>query len=277
MLNGPVGPVRRELGPVAIFATIYHLIVIQLSVSWCAPDSSHSFRYHSTMSDLTELLACPRCDSALDARKDGWQSRGSKVHYPLLGGVPFLFAEPGVALDEWRGRYHARLQEIAHEAAALERAAAAPGLHSATSARLAHMRTALAQHGDELKALLQPLDVTRLTADHTTYLALRTRLPSDQGLATYYANLHRDWCWGGEENQRSSELVAAALEGHSIDKMLVLGAGGGRLTYDLHQRFEHALTVGVDFNPLLMLAAQRLSAGDKLELHEFPIAPRATD
>lgn len=67
------------------------------------------------------------------------------------------------------------------------------------------------------------------------------------------------------------------LEGlgdHEPRNMLVLGAGGSRLAYDLHRSFPAALTVASDFNPLLLLAAARLLRGESVTLHEFPIAPR---
>ena len=48
-------------------------------------------------------------------------------------------------------------------------------------------------------------------SSYATHLALRTRLTSEQGLTTYYNNIHRDWAWGDEENTASVELVLQAL------------------------------------------------------------------
>lgn len=226
---------------------------------------------------LTQLLACPRCDGALAQTKTGLHCKGCDTDYPLLDGIPFLFAEPGVALDEWRQRYHARLQEIEHRVAVLDQALDGSSLIAAARQRLTHERDALLAHRSELAQLLHALDTTSMAADHATYLALRTRLPSDQGLVTYYANLHRDWCWGDAENARSAELVIDAIGSDGPGDLLVLGAGGGRLAYDLHQAFDHASTVALDFNPLLMLCAARLSSGATAALHEFPIAPLRAD
>ncbi|MEN7342901.1 MAG: class I SAM-dependent methyltransferase [Pseudomonadota bacterium] len=229
------------------------------------------------MHAIDQRLACPRCDTPLKTTSDGIQCKGCRTDFPALNGVPFLFADPGVALDEWRQRYHSRLRDVEVRAATLAAAIDAVEI-DATKARLTHERQALAEHLDELRAVLAPLDMTSLAADHNTYLALRTRLPDDQGLVTYYANLHRDWCWGAEENQRSVDLVSAAIGDSDPGALLVLGAGGGRLAYDLHQRFNHSLTVAVDFNPLLMIAASRICSGEPLLLHEFPIAPlRSSD
>ena len=226
-----------------------------------------------THHSFDDLLACPRCDTKLGKAGDSLQCKSCRTEFPALDGVPFLFADPGVALDEWRQRYHARLRGIETRHAALTSAIDDAPIE-ATKSRLVHEREALERHTDELRSLLKPLDVVTMAADHNTYLALRTRLPEDQGLITYYANLHRDWCWGDEENQRSCDLVASAIGEADPGTLLVLGAGGGRLAYDLHQRLDHETTIAVDFNPLLMLAAERLSNGETLSLHEFPIAPR---
>ncbi len=228
-------------------------------------------------SDFNELLACPRCDNRITFVQDQLQCRGCKTAFPVLDGVPFLFADPGTTLYEWRERYHALMRRLEQEIARIDSTLAQDNLPVLTRKRLESTRTANEEYTDELTAILKPLDVASLTANHETYLALRTRLPSDQGITTYYANLHRDWCWGEQENAESLRLVLEGLGEQVPENMLVLGAGGARLAYDLHQSFPSATTVATDFNPLLMLAATRLMRGEALKLHEFPIAPRTVD
>ena len=58
---------------------------------------------------------------------------------------------------------------------------------------------------------------------------------------------------------------------------LVFGAGAGRLAYDLHLQHDATRTVAIDFNPLLLLIARKIYAGETLALHEFPIAPRTAN
>lgn len=222
---------------------------------------------------LVEILACPRTDQSIAEREGELYCKAADTTFPTLAGVPFLFADPALAVDEWRERYHARLREIEHEAALFEQALTADRLPQTTQERLRRFHAGLMAHRDELTNILQPLDVSQLVANRDTYLALRTRLPSDQGLANYYANLHRDWCWGDDENRRSHDLVNAAIGSDTPRRMAVLGAGGGRLAYDLHQTQTPKLTVAVDFNPLLAFAAERIMRGESLALHEFPIAP----
>ena len=188
-----------------------------------------------------------------------------------------MFSNPGSSLDEWRGRYHALIRRLQQEIASIEGTLSRGDLPELTRRRLESIRAANSEYIDELATILGPLDFAGLSANHETYLALRTRLPSDQGITTYYANLHRDWCWGERENADSLRLVLEGLGQHKPENMLVLGAGGARLAYDLHQAFPTATTVATDFNPLLMLAAARLVRGETLKLHEFPIAPKTLD
>jgi threonine dehydrogenase-like Zn-dependent dehydrogenase len=90
--------------------------------------------------------------------------------------------------------------------------------------------------------------------------------------------VHRDWAWGDEENAASLKQVRAVLhENVSLGNVLVLGAGAGRLAYDLHMQMDCTTTVAMDFNPLLLLIAQSVTRGDTLKMYEFPIAPKSLE
>jgi hypothetical protein len=223
---------------------------------------------------LREVLACPRCDAPLTAAGSSWSCAGCDVDFPCVAGIPWLFAEPSAALGEWRGRLHFSLQKLERDRQPVAASLASASLRPATRARLESLERATRDHGERLRALLAPLELEQHSASYETYLALRTRLPSDQGLTTYYANIHRDWCWGAEENDASFAALAASLRDAPPHQALVLGAGAGRLAYDLHMRTAAALTVALDFNPLLAVVADRVTRGETLELYEFPIAPR---
>ncbi len=225
---------------------------------------------------LQRLLACPRCVKArLDTVKDGYRCRRCETEFPALDGIPWLFANPGVAWGEWRQRLDFARKTLAADAARIDVSLENPALRASTRARLEHLRGAHAAQAEVLADLMTPLELGALEANYATYLALRTRLPSDHGLHTYYPNLHRDWGWGEEENRVSASLVAEALEGAARDTLLVLGSGASRLAYDLHQEGGWTQSVALDFNPMLLLVAKTMCAGDTLDLFEFPIAPRS--
>ena len=220
-------------------------------------------------------FACPRCDrTPLDESSNGLRCAGCRVEFPRIAGIPWLFAEPQAALGEWRGRLHFALRQLERQGADLGAALERPGLRASTRERLEALRDATAGHAQRLAALLAPLELDALTANVETYLALRTRPPSDQGLLTYYANVHRDWVWGRDENAHALELIREALAGRAPGRTLVLGSGAGRLAYDIHMQLGAETTVALDFNPLLVLVAAHVTAGRPVELYEFPLAPR---
>ncbi len=229
--------------------------------------------------DLVSLFACPRCDKTpLSQAKGGYRCRACKIDFPSIDGIPWLFAEPQASLGEWRNRLQFALQQLSHEAARIGTELKNKNLHSLTRRRLERYKSATEYHRRSLQTLLQPVGVQTSEASYETYLALRTRLPADQGLNTYYANVHRDWAWGDEENDASlARIIAVARDNTEFGKLLVLGAGAGRLAYDLHMQAACSATVAMDFNPMLLLVASRVTRGEQLKLYEFPIAPRSLE
>lgn len=225
------------------------------------------------MPDTFSAFACPRCDRALDESRSGFECAGCKIGFPLIGGLPWLFAEPNAALGEWRTRFNYLLRALTANITRDRAAAARPGVSQLTQNRLEQRATATEAHCEHLRAHLAPLELTASAAEIETYLALRTRLPPDQGLLTYFPNVHRDWNWGDEENAASLAIVRDALAERPAGRVLVLGAGAGRLAYDFHQQTAATATIALDFNPLLALLGKRICAGETIPLHEFPLAP----
>ncbi len=231
------------------------------------------------MSDLTEILACPRCDKTpLESSDNNLHCKACKIDFPLLDGMPWMFAEPQAALGEWRGRLQLSLQKLSQEIAGLDNELQNNDLRPLSKRRVERYKKALEAHKRSLQKLLQPVEMQSLQGNYESYLALRTRMPSEQGLNTYYPNIHRDWSWGDAENKASLKQIRAVLHDHAeLGNVLVLGAGAGRLAYDIHTELSCTSTVVMDFNPLLMLVAKAVTSGRNLSLYEFPIAPLALD
>ena len=223
---------------------------------------------------IAELLACPSCGTRLT----GAGCLACRADYPSIGGIPWLMPEPGLALTEWRGRLHHLLTHYATEAARQRAGLDGTEATPQARARIARVAAALEDQAVRVRELMRPLGADGRNVAAAVHAALGTELPVSQGLTTYYPNLHRDWCWGDEENRASLEAVAATLPTTGAPaRLLVLGAGACRLAYDLHQRLRPPLTAALDFNPFFLLAASRILAGPPLELYEFPIAPRSID
>jgi uncharacterized protein YbaR (Trm112 family) len=222
-----------------------------------------------------DLLCCPRCRGPL-APNAAWSCAGCAVEFPEVDGLPWLFADPAGVLGEWRGRTHAFLAELEAQADHYRSALGPDVTRAATRNRLKLLAAACSDHARRLRALLAPLGHGSAAAPDL-YRALGVGLPSSQGLGSYYANLHRDWCWGEAENEASFRLLDQALGGSAPGRTLLLGVGAGRLAYDLHQRRRPQTLIAADLNPLFLLAARRLLAGESIELYEFPVAPRDID
>ncbi|MBT8100675.1 MAG: hypothetical protein KJO82_13040, partial [Gammaproteobacteria bacterium] len=231
------------------------------------------------MTNLIEFLACPRCDKTpLETRDEQYHCNACDVTFPAINGIPWMFADPESSLGEWRNRLMMALTKLGHEIQSIETELKNDDLRQLSRRRTERYKKALEQHRRKLQKLLRPLDVQSGTANYESYLALRTRLPADQGLNTYYANIHRDWSWGDEENEASLKQIRSVVQdGAELGRVLVLGAGAGRLAYDIHMSLDCASTVALDFNPMLLLVAQAMISGAELRLYEFPIAPKSFD
>jgi hypothetical protein len=130
----------------------------------------------------------------------------------------------------------------------------------------------------QITELLAPLEFESIDFDrgHDPASLLRSRVPQSQGLASYYDNIFRDWCWGAEENAAQLEAVAAVAGAHlssDVSAALTIGSGGCRLAYDFHAEFVSGASLALDINPLLLFAASRIVSGERVALTEFPVAP----
>ena len=223
------------------------------------------------MSKLTDILACPRCGSSLEALN----CPACQVDFPGYEGVPWLVADPISHRFEWRNRWQLALRQLEQRELGAREAIAA-GATEATLARLSNLAAGYMAQQQALRALLADLGLAK-PANLETYLALKTRLPSQMGLTSYETNVFRDWCWGAAENEDSLQAVLNGLGDFECSSVLVLGAGAGRLAFDLHQALNPALTVALELNPFLTTLLHRLASGETLTLTEFPLAPRASD
>ncbi len=223
--------------------------------------------------DHWTLLACPRCGGQL-APGDEPACSACGARYPVVDGLPWLCADPAAALGGWRTRARSLVSALEQQSARYVSAISPGATRANARRRLELLANACNDHARRLKALLSPLDVAAGAAAPETYAALGATLPAGQGLTSYYANLHRDWCWGAAENEAGYSAVDRALGPGNPGRTLVLGCGGGRLAYDLHVRRRPAVTIAADLNPLMLAVARRMFAGERVELHEFPLAPR---
>ena len=190
-----------------------------------------------------------------------------------MGGIPWLATPADDTLGAWRSQLRAHVSALGTQSA-LYRASAGTTTSALARDRLGRLADACADHAQRLATLLEPLGVGAASAAAEAYRAVGNALPPGQNLTSYYANLHRDWCWGATENEAAHAAIDRALGPDTPGRLLVPGCGAGRLAYDLHLSRQPAITVAADLNPLMLLVASRMWRGDRLAMYEFPLAPR---
>jgi hypothetical protein len=228
---------------------------------------------------MTSAFHCVRCSrTALDVRREGWVCASCGAGYPVIGDVPWLFRDPQDALMGWRARHALHADQLTQQASEIDAeltTSANTPMSAQVVRRLEHARDAYRDQVRRLDRLLAPIGRIAGSLRRESLEALGTILPTEQGLTNYYVNVHRDWCWGDDENAAAlGELRAVAGTAATLGKTLVLGAGAGRLAYDLAQTGACESLVVTDFNPLLVFVGRDMFAGRSIELWEFPIAPR---
>ncbi|MEO8465204.1 MAG: methyltransferase domain-containing protein [Gammaproteobacteria bacterium] len=230
------------------------------------------------------LLACPACGdraSELGVRHDAFICAQCKSRFPIYENgqtrVPWLFHDVEVAHLEWRSRYSGFLRANAAEQARLRASLDGNNVAGAAKERVLQLLRARESQRKQLTDLLAPLKLAapRPASGLDRSGALHGKLPKHHGMSSYYDNVFRDWSWDNGENEKLFECVGRVLQGAAFrpTRLLTLGAGACRLSYDLHRHYRPALSVALDINPVLLFAGSRVMQGEALSLYEFPLAP----
>jgi SAM-dependent methyltransferase len=207
-------------------------------------------------------------------REDGafWVAE-SGAKFPVVSSIPILFPDARLALAELKQRAHALLAYYESNVEQLKLELKNESLSTLTHDRLKRTRSVQIHHLEFLRDLFAPLKLAsrpQVPAPDFGY-----RLPPSQALQGYFPNLVRDWSSSSrKENEAHFSLVCDSAMGAPLGRLLVAGAGGGRLAYDVHERLQPTETICADLNLVLTLASQRIVRGETLKVAEFPVAPR---
>ncbi|MBU6153783.1 MAG: hypothetical protein KGP28_05730 [Bdellovibrionales bacterium] len=190
-----------------------------------------------------------------------------------ISGVEFSFKDPEAEWVAWQNRIAAYENEIESRVRLLDQELLRTPQSELTRKRLGRLRAGAIQQRETVRQLLRPF----YPMDQKLFdvsLALRSRIPTKQGLLNYASNILRDWSpWSAGENSNYLELVRPLLQDRSFDRAFVPGCGAGRFAYDLHQNFNVRETLALDQNPLLVLFGKLLCEGSEIEWVDFPINP----
>ena len=218
------------------------------------------------------ILACPSCQGELSLQGKKIACLLCGEGYPLVGGIPFLFKDPQLIKARWHNTLHATCGQLAEEAQLLKYCLGRGDLLEATKKRLLHLLQAKKEQIGLLQSLLSPLELKEPLP--STQKLLESSIPKASGFVQYYDNIFRDWQWGEEENKAHVNPILSHLpDSFQVDNALVLGAGAGRLAFDLSLHLAIKRTYAADINPLMLLVAKRMYTNRALSLYEFPIAP----
>lgn len=206
-------------------------------------------------------VACVACRSALPELSGGaawWACPSCAKRYPAIGGrLPVLMADPIAYLARLYVQHKHYLRRLVERVEALRAAARSEPARAETLARAAG---AYERNGaifesfcSEIEGYLAPADVVR--AIHA---------PEFVGYTASFEYLERDWCFlpeGERELAALRAVMAEALAAHARERgaALVLGAGTGRLAWDLLDRFDRVYAL--DASLVMAQQFQRVLGG----------------
>lgn len=205
-------------------------------------------------------IRCPNCGSSAQQgfAFDKLHCSHCGTQHFSLGDVPCLFPVGEHHKLIWQHQT-ASLQYMAQQGlAALHESLSRYDLTKTTRQRLSEIQTACQLNLDTIVSLLHRHGIDPIPDEQ-----LGQMNPGD--LSEYFDLLLRDWAWDSTteatpENTSALARILAAIQKLPAKptRILVLGAGAGRLSWDLHVKLKPDYTVALDSNPLLLAAADEL-------------------
>jgi hypothetical protein len=212
---------------------------------------------------VNDCVVCPLCRARLDA---SFVCAACGQAYPNVASVRVLLAPAAAHVEHFRKQLGLVLQQGAETKRVLEARAEEANVAAGTRTRLRALARGLSDQVGEIAAVVGPALGGPLPPDE--------RVGFPRGALDYLCYLHRDWGWADghdEECARSLSAIRRVTEGRELGRMLVLGAGACRLAYDLHVHLGATQTAVVDIDPFLLLPAEAVIRGARLDLTEASV------
>ncbi|MEM7401520.1 MAG: Trm112 family protein [Pseudomonadota bacterium] len=241
-------------------------------------------QYNSVDKDrfLLDILICPACSNSnstlvIDSGSASCTQCGS--HFPIFKcadkEIPWLYKEPESQVYEWQARLKGFMHINELEQQHLKEGLKDKRLSKTGQKRIRKLFDSKKQQREQVLSLLAPFNLQNSESVSINLVGkIQNNTPRVQGLTSYYDNIFRDWSWSNYENQQMLDAINRVYDAHnSIGKILTIGSGAGRLSYDIHKKYSADYSLLLDINPLLMSAACNAIQGNCFDLNEFPIAP----
>lgn len=210
-------------------------------------------------------LACPACGGPV-VMQAALSCESCNQEYPMLGGMPILMDRPQENIHTWRQQF---MSFVASQQNAIQQERsliASPTCYAPMKKRLQKIIYARTENLQAIADLMIPL------RDAGEGTPPREARPADSG-AGYFSNTYyllRDWGWDTGESDVMCNKVKEILPPDLVmESLLVLGAGGCRESYSLHEHYNCPLTVSTDIDPLKLLGASRIISGGELNLYQI--------
>ncbi len=224
---------------------------------------SHRVTYTGPVtSSILQTVRCPRCAAPLDVRAVNIVCSNCGSAFPRIGGIPVLLRDPQAYLQSCRRQLALVEQHAQRTIQSIGRQLEMRDLLPLTRMRCRRIMEAVRDQTADICEILRQL----AGEDAADPVSGESPAPLQ-----YIHYLYRDWGWPADpdgENERVLASVRSVLDGHTPQRMLVVGAGACRLAYDLHRLDAQAETIVVDIDPFLFVAAHRVIRGESLTMRE---------
>lgn len=217
------------------------------------------------------MLVCPICANEIAALHCG----SCNSEFFSLGGIPCLFTTGIQQKNLWQHQMAMMQTQGSDALEHMEYILQGYDVSALTRARLEQAHAAMRESLEMIIAQLQGAGLQ--SRRNELFEQMTVDNPTE-----YYHHILRDWAWDAEPSKHFKTHVNAANLQRVLDiwrapqpgKMLFLGAGAGRLSWDLHQTLKPEFTIASDINPFLLACAQSLVKHRKAitlpELYTFP-------
>ncbi len=228
---------------------------------------------------LINQFCCPKCFATSEESFvfENLKCNRCETDFFNLGNVPCFFPAGFHQKTIWQHQIATLLGNAEQGLNNIRESLARYDLSETTRKRLADIYKANLINRDSIKLLFEKKSVI---AEYNEQLSSMN--PGDLG--EYFDLIFRDWAWDSvslpsEENHNAFLRIKSLLDKlpQTPKNILVLGAGAGRLSWDLHNYLKPAFTLAVDSNPLLLAAADELIKQQQaLQFGEFKLFPQAS-
>lgn len=223
------------------------------------------------------MLVCPICAKDVVCTNDtaALHCDGCNSEFFTLGEIPCLFTTGIQQKNLWQHQMAMMETQGADALEHLDYILEGYDVSALTRSRLEQARAAMQE---SLEMIMGQLKDAGLESQHNE---LFDQMTVDNP-TEYYHHILRDWAWDAEPSKHYKTHVNDANLRRVLDvwrapqpkKMLLLGAGAGRLSWDLHKALKPEFTIAADINPFLLTCAQSLIKQRKAitlpELYTYP-------